>query len=120
MPLTTDKEKNLNPPASNNIILNLAAVITWAVIGTLLILNKINVSSHSNSVGLILGFTITLLTFSPFVHHYYHKKVLAEKETEPRAQLMTNIKFAAIFVVIAAALSFLFAFIHNQFLVILK
>jgi hypothetical protein len=118
MPLTTDKKKEWVPV--RHLILNLGLTLIWGIIGSLIIIWKISLQSSSALVGLLLGFTTTLLILSPFIYHHNHKKILSNEETDPQKQLLTSIKFVGLLVLITAVLSILFAFLHQQFLVILK
>lgn len=114
----TDKKKELMPVS--HLMLNLGMTLTWGIIGSLIIIWKISILSNSALVGFLLGFTTTLLIISPFIYHHNHKKILSYKETDPQKQLLTNIKFAGLFVLITAVLSLFFAIIHQKFLVVLK
>jgi hypothetical protein len=118
MQSTIDKKKAWTPVS--HLILNLGLTLIWGIIGSLIIIWKISIPSSSTLVGFLLGFTVTLLIISPFIYHYHHKKILSYEETDPGKQLLTSIKFVGLLVSIIAVLSLFFAFLHQQFLVVLK
>lgn len=104
----------------SHLILNLGLTLTWGIIGSLIIIWKVSIQSNSVLVGFLLGSTTTLLIISPFIYHQKHKKILSYEETDPHEQRLASIKFIGLLVLITAASSILFAFLHQQFMVVLK